>query len=205
MSCRETRLAFTVIVAFVLMSFPAMVWAKVGEMTLKELVAASDLIVVAKVSNDEQGPAHLNRLDEAMPPLKVATAQVIETWKGSPVREVRYVASPSWACDTSGAEKGERVVLFLIRRKDSVFMSIVHAGRGRMPLREVKAKLYAALRDEVILEKGTPTISEEKTSQFYLPATEPGKPATAVTFTYSVTSIELGVLRGLVRPTTPEK
>ena len=84
-------------------------------------------------------------------------------------------------------------------------MSIAHAGRGRMPLREVKAKLYAALPHEVILTKGTPTTSEEKTSQFYLPATEPGKPATALTFTYSVTSIELGVLRGLVRPSTFEK
>ena len=34
MSCRETRLAFTVIVAFVLMSLPAMVRAEVGDMTL---------------------------------------------------------------------------------------------------------------------------------------------------------------------------
>jgi hypothetical protein len=135
-----------------------------------------------------------------MPRLKVATAQVIETWKGKPEREVRYVASPSWVCDTSYAEVGERVVLFLVRRTDSTFLAIAHAGRGRMPLRDVADKPYAELGSGVILPKGTPTTSEEKTGRLPLRPTEPGKPAPEpLTFTYVVESIEFGVLRKLAR------
>jgi hypothetical protein len=189
-----------VIATVAAISVPSVMRAKVREVEFKDLAARSDLIVVATVSKVEDCPANLERVDPGMPALKVATARVIETWKGAPVREVRYVASPSWVCDTSDAKKGERVVLFLARRKDSRFLSITHAGRGRMPLREVGAKTYAALHDEVILPKGTPTISEKKTARWSIPSTEPEKPAPEpITFTYVATSIELRVLQGLVK------
>jgi len=204
----STSKAASLVALAVGIGFPVVSRAEVKPVVLEDLAARSHLIVIAKVSTVEDAPANLGRDDPGMPPLKVATAQVIETWKGTPVREVRYVASPDSMCDTSHAVKGERVVLFLTHsrwRKDSAFLSITHAGHGRMPIREVEAKMYAAVSDEVILPQGTPTISEQKTVQIPVPATESGKPATAITHTYSVTSIELSVLRGLVRRAAPEK
>jgi hypothetical protein len=196
----RSRRAISVVVAVAWLGFPAGLRAEVKEVAFEDLANRSELIVVARVSKVEDGPQSLKRMDESMPPLKVATAQVTATWKGAPVGEVRYVASRSWVCDTSHAEKGERVVLFLERRNDSDYWSITHVGRGRMPLREVGAKTFAALQREVILPKGTPTLSEKKTLQVTLPPTEPGKqyPGT-FTLPYTATSIELGVLRGLVR------
>jgi hypothetical protein len=164
------------------MSLPGVVWAEVVEIPLQKLVAQSDLIVVARVTKVEDGPADVKTEDDRFfPRVKVATAEVIETWKGTPLREVRYVASPLWTCDISDAEKGERVVLFLGSRKGSPIMMIAHSGRGRMPLREVEGKTYATFWDEVELPKGTATI----------PGPEPK---------YSFTrSVELTKLKELVR------
>jgi hypothetical protein len=186
--------------------FPVGSRAEVKKGKVEDLAANSELIVIAKVSKIEDAPASLERDDPSMPPLKVATAQVLETWKGEPVREVRYLASPDWMCDTSHAEKGERVVLFLTHthwRKDRSFLSISHSGRGRMPVRKVEGKWYAAVQDEVILPAGTPTISEQKTTRVTLPGSEQNRPAIVVP--YQALSIEVGRLRGLVKPTTPEK
>src|SRR5437660_1531579 len=99
--------------------------ASVREIALSDLAGSSEQIVLARVIKVEEGPPGLARLDPSMPPLKVATARVIETWKGQPGREVRYVASPSWVCDTSHAEVGEQVVFFLVRR-DPRLMDIAH-------------------------------------------------------------------------------
>src|SRR5262245_28959267 len=96
---RETHRAGGAIAAFVLMSFPTSSWAEVAEIELKDLVARSDLIVVAKVSKVEDGPDHIKPVEARFPPVKVATAEVIERWKGVNVREVRYVASPTRYCD----------------------------------------------------------------------------------------------------------
>jgi hypothetical protein len=72
---------------------------------------------------------------------------------------VRYVASPTRYCDIASAKAGERVVLFLEKRKDSAIMMIAHVGRGRMPLREVESKTYATLwSQDVLLPAGTATI-----------------------------------------------
>ncbi|MDG3008422.1 hypothetical protein [Paludisphaera mucosa] len=177
--CRTFRL---LVVAF-LTSFPLIVWAKVAETSLKELATRSDLIVLAKVSKVEDGPADIKTEDDRVfPRVKVATARVVETWKGTPGPEVRYVASSLWTCDISDAEEGEQVVLFLETRKDSPIMTIAHSGRGRMPLREVKGKNHATIwSDDVQLPKGTVTI----------PGPEPK---------YSfVRSIELSILKALVR------
>ncbi len=117
------------------------------------------MIVLAKVLKLEDGPPDIKAESDRFPPVKVATAQVIETWKGPPRREVRYVASPLWTCDTSHGEKGERVVLFLEGRQNSPIMMITQSGRGRMPLREVKGESYATIRsNDVQLPKGTVTI-----------------------------------------------
>jgi hypothetical protein len=180
---REARRACSILVVQVLMSFPAAVWAKVAEIPLKELVAQSDLIVLAKVSKVEDGPAEIKTEDDrSFPRVKVAAAEVIETWKGRSLREVRYVASPLWTCDISSAETGERVVLFLVSGKDSPIMMIAHSGRGRMPLRQVEGKSYATIwSEDVQLPRGTVTI----------PGPEPR---------YSfIRSIELSKLKELVR------
>ena len=192
-------LTLLVLAAIPGMCFPPVLRAEVKDVAFKDFVVNSDPIVVAKVTKVEAGPAQRERIDPMMPALRFAIAQVIETWKGTPARELRFVASSSWVCDTSSAEEGERVVLFLARRKDSTIMSIAHAGRGRMPLREVGAKSFAVLQHEIILPTATPTISEQKSARWSLAATRPGKPATPLTFTYSEASIELGVLRRLVR------
>jgi hypothetical protein len=180
---REARRTCSIFVVAVLMSFPAVARAKVAEIPLKELVAQSDVIVLVTVSKVEDGPAGIKTEDDRFfPRVRVATAQVIETWKGTPLREVRYVASPLWTCDISNAERGERVVLFLERRKDSPIMMIAHSGRGRMPLRRIEGTSYATIwSDDVQLPNGTVTI----------PGPEPR---------YSfIRSIELSKLKELVR------
>ena len=183
MSDRETRRAGGAIAFLVLMTFPPILWAAVAEIALKELVVGSDVIVLAKVLTVEDGPAEIKTEDDrTFPRVKVATAQVIETWKGTPLQEVRYVASPLRTCDISDAEKGERVVLFLKNRNDSPIVMIAHLGRGGMPLREVEGKTYATLWcQDVLLPKGTATI----------PGPEPK---------YSfIRSVELSKLKELVR------
>lgn len=185
-----------------LLGIPAIARAEVRAVAIEEIAAWSERIVIARVTKIEDAPADFERDDAGMPPLKVATAEVLETWKGKPTREVRYIASPDWMCDTSHAEKGERVLLFLDYahwRKDRSFLRIAHSGRGRLPLREVKGTWYAALQDEIILPRGTPTIPVRMT----LRGSEGNQPATAVTCT--VPSIEVPRLQGLVKPATPSK
>jgi hypothetical protein len=179
----ESRRACSILIAVFVMSFAAFVWAEVAEIPLIQLVARSNLIVLAKVSKLEDAPAEIKTEDDrAFTRVKVATAQVTETWKGTPLRDVRYVASPLWTCDISDADKGERAVLFLVKRTDSPIMTIAHSGRGRMPLRQVEGTSYATIwSDDVQLPKGTVTI--------------PG-PEAKYSF---IRSIELSKLKELVR------
>jgi hypothetical protein len=209
MASRPPCLACKVIVSLVLLSLPVQVRAEVREVTLERLAARSDLIVVARVTKVEDGPAELQPAGDEFPPVKVATAQVIETWKGDKVREIRYIASPTRPDDIASAEKGERVVLFLEGSKDSPH-SIAHVGRGWMPIHDASDNRYATLADEVILPKGTPTIPRTKTARVVLPSGEPGKPDVPLSFKYTVRAIELGTLRKLVnkasqssRPASP--
>jgi hypothetical protein len=187
--------------AFSLVLF-APAWASVVDIELKDLAAQSDLIVVVTVTKIEPAPDHIQAVEERYPPVKVATARVVETWKGAAVKEIRFVASPTQYCDTASAELGEKLVLFLERHGDSPMM-IGHVGRGGMSIHDVKGKPYATISDQVILPKGTKTISERKTVRMTLPVLpiEPGKKRTVThDFTYEVRSIELGTLRALVRP-----
>ena len=137
---------------------PSSLQGSVAKITLKELVNASDLIVLASELKIEDGPDDLN-LGEEMPPIKIATASVLEVWKGSAGHEVRYVASPTWRCDISEANVGERVVLFLLKPNGWPLHAIAHAGRGRMPIRDVEGKSYVTIwAEDVRLPKGVMTI-----------------------------------------------
>jgi hypothetical protein len=198
MISRQSYLACKVVVWFVLVFLPVDVQASVTDVALKDLAAQSDLIVVARVTRVEDGPADLQPAGDEFPPVKVATAQIIETWKGDKFREIRYIASPTWPCDLASAEKGERVVLFLEGSKESPYR-IAHVGRGRMPLHDADDKRYATLADEVILPKGTPTSSRTETTRVVLPTRVTGKPERLFTFEYVVRTIELGALRNLVK------
>jgi hypothetical protein len=179
--------------------------AEVTEITLKKLVAESDLIVLARVSKIDEGPADIKPVEDGFPAVKVATAQVIETWKGDTVREIRYVASPTRFCDIASAEKGERVVLFLTGRKGSDMM-IAHVGRGRMPLRDLEEEVYASIDGKVMLPEGTPTISESKTARLTIPWKELGLPDRGpLTISYHVSAIEVKLLRQLVKSAAAPK
>ncbi|HEX6087409.1 MAG TPA: hypothetical protein VF266_22950 [Thermoanaerobaculia bacterium] len=100
---------------------------------LKELVARSELIVVATVFG--------LRVEGSQ---SIAMADVEDVWKGSVAgHTVEYVASPGWfACDVSSARKGERVVLFLERNPSDRRLSIAHYGRGRMEIVKDAVRAY---------------------------------------------------------------
>jgi hypothetical protein len=200
--CLIRQIMAALAVSLAMLSFAVAARADVVEIALKDLVAQSDRIVVATVTKIEAGPVDIKPWDESFPPVKVATARVVETWKGKADKEVRFVSSPTRPCDIASAKEGEKLVLFLERRKDSPIMMIAHVGRGGMLLHDVKDKPYATLEDEVKLPEGTKTISESKKVSMTLPdpSNEPGKkrPVT-FTFTHDVRSIELGTLRVLVR------
>jgi hypothetical protein len=206
MLSQQPRLACKAIVSFILLFIPVQVRASVADVTLKDLSAESDLIVVARVTKVQDGPAEVQPAGDEFPRVKIATAEVMETWKGSSGREIRFIASPTKQCDIASAETGERVVLFLKGSKDSPY-SIAWVGRGRMPLHDANDNQYATLEDQVILPEGTPTIPRIKTVRFVLPTRLTGKPERPFTLEYTVRSIELGTLRRLVkkdsRPSRP--
>jgi hypothetical protein len=167
--------------------------------SLAKLASESELIVVARVIAVEDGPARESHDTRDFPPLKIAKAQIIETWKGKAQREVRYIASPCWVCDISDAVMDEKVLLFLTSRTDSPPLGIVHSGRGRMPTRERAGKCLAEIpSDGVTVPKNLPMIAEKRKSELELPSTEPGKPGRRVAITHTVRWIELGVLRRAV-------
>jgi hypothetical protein len=139
--------------------FPAPARASVASITLKELVGRSDLIVVARETKVEDGPADLNLGEDVKSPIKVATARIVEVWKGKAGPDVRYIASPTWTCDISEAKVGESVVLFLSKSKSVPFMFIEHSGRGRMPIRDVNGRRHATIWViDIELPRGVKTI-----------------------------------------------
>ena len=125
--------------------------AKVAAISLDKLVATSEEIVIATVT--ELSPASPLREE-----LVLASAQVKRTLKGSVTGTFQFLASPTWTCDTSTAELGETVLLFLNGDRGSHYI-IAHSGRGRMPLRIVDNKTYVTLWSDVLLPSGTPTIA----------------------------------------------
>ncbi len=123
---------------------------KVARIPVEELVRQSDLIVVAKVES----------VTRPLVGKKYATAKVTEAWKGSSLKAVRFLASPTWTCDSSTAQKGETVVLFLTEGKKPHAFQIAGSGRGRMPISTAGSKFHASFWPEIIFPKGIPTIDE---------------------------------------------
>jgi hypothetical protein len=94
---------------------------------VNELVSESQLVVLAEVASV---------VDAGVAPrqYRLATARVLETWKGTiHDRSIQFIASPGWfMCDTSDARAGEKVILFLKKESGESHPRIAHFGRGRM-------------------------------------------------------------------------
>ena len=125
--------------------------AKVASVPIEELIASSDAIVIATVSE-------LIPDSNASSERVYARGLVQRTLKGSLAGSFRFVASPGWICDISGAVKDEIALFFLVRGGDGTFI-IKHAGRGRMPFRIVGGGTYVTLWNDVRLPNGARTIA----------------------------------------------
>ena len=176
--------------------------AGVSEIDLETLVAQSDAIVVAVVKDVRKMPISVQHPDVEFPPIELATAKVVETWKGAAVSEVRFLASPTRMCDISSAAKGETVVLFLQGQRTSEIMRISHFGRGKMDLSEFEGKQSADLDRKILLPPKTKTSTRyvSVTIQIPLAFLDPKASGTEpVQLMSPVRSIELSELRSLVK------
>lgn len=129
--------------------------AKVAPSTFDDLVKYADLIVIADVID-----IHLEKKTA------IAEAKITETLKGdSKLTTAYFLASPTWTCDISTANKGENVLLFLNTVKDRSEVNerakrferpvqlpnegydplfvLSDFGRGYMPIQAVEGKPHA--------------------------------------------------------------
>jgi hypothetical protein len=118
-------------------------FAKVASIEFTNLVADSELIVIAKVES----------VSSPLIGKKYAKARVLEVWKGTNSVTVEFLASPTWTCDISQAKAGDTVLLFLTKSDESRSYAIAHSGRGRFPLRVVDGKNYVTFWPDVLLPK----------------------------------------------------
>ena len=96
----------------------------------------------------------------------MASATPSQTWKGSAEQVVEFLASPTWTCDISTAIAGERVLLFL-KADESGRLTILHSGRGRMPLRDVDGQQFATFFGDIRFPEGTVQKLEDSTKGTY--------------------------------------
>jgi hypothetical protein len=106
--------------------------------TLEALTKGAKVIVVAQVEEvvtvQPENSADASGVRQAVWEKRVATAKVLDVWKGTAGEKVQFRASRTWACDVSTAIAGETVILFLADDpKDSV-MAIAYWGIGRLPV-----------------------------------------------------------------------
>ena len=121
----------------------------VSPISIKELVEKSAVIVVAKVTG-----ATPQKADEVR--VRIATATVLAVWKGpATLRQVHFVASPTWTCDIADAKVGETAILFLAHDDQQDAFVIMHAGRGRMPIEGAESDQRAVIWADVLLPRGT--------------------------------------------------
>jgi len=188
-----TPIAFLSILAFAR--------AAVAPIDLKSLVERSDLIVMAVVTKVEDGSMLLARNERDLPPLKVATARVVEYWKGCHVHEVRFWGSPTRPCDLAGASEGEELILFLERSTNSGVMKISHVGRGRMLLQGVKNERSADVDEYIELPPIKEVSKRLAVRKCRFPIlNKPGEPRfVTLSVEHMVQTIQLGALRDLVR------
>ena len=106
--------------------------------TFEMLTRSASLIVVAEVENVTVKDG-----------VSVATARVIDVWKGQAAETVQFRASKSWTCDVSKAIPGETVVLFLAGDAQRVVPAIAYSGIGRLPVNNAEGTetvtLYGSL------------------------------------------------------------
>ena len=140
--------------------------AEIGPITLKELVADSDIIAIGRVTR--------------IFPIKgvdVAQIQTSTQLKGRSLPSIYVLNVPTWTCDISRVDSGKTYVFFLHTYKFSRhptasagaerllsfqepigfkkkvwqtigkdFFQLGHAGRGQMPLRTVDEVEFATVR-----------------------------------------------------------
>jgi len=122
------------------------VGARVGSMSMEEMVQGSTAIGIVTVDRIEM-----------LGGMKVASATVIRPFKGVRAKQkLFFVAQPTWTCDTSEAVEGERTLLLLkpteqghfsgakpdgvikaVRQRHgagAVLLVITHHGQGRLPI-----------------------------------------------------------------------
>lgn len=139
--------------------------AKVREVRYPYLALQADVICVGTVESvvslgDQPRVITLESGVEAtVQPFVAARLRVEEVWKGSPeLRELWFVGSSSWVCDTTSARVGDHLLLLLDRWTDTrleknawraelreilhgqPFHSIEWAGRGELRIVERKEK-----------------------------------------------------------------
>ena len=130
--------------------------AKVARTTLEKLFTASDRVVIGEVLEIERVAG-----------FKWAKTEVRRDIKGGGSSEILFLAEPTWTCDTSSAQVGEQVLLFLVEAANPDtswhFKSpnraklprnsylIAWSGRGHMPLRLVNGEQFATIWDDVVV------------------------------------------------------
>jgi hypothetical protein len=126
--------------------------ARVAPSSLDDLIADSDAIVIAKVT--ELLPTSTSDRE-----LVYASATVEKTLKGSLRDSFLFRASSAGICDSSGAVKDETALFFLGRNSDGTFY-VKGSGRGRLPLSEIDGKFYVTFSNmEVPIPDSLPTIA----------------------------------------------
>ena len=103
--------------------------------TLQALTRNANLIIVAQVEEV------VTETSER----RMATARVLEAWKGTAGERVQFRASKSWTCDVSTAVVGETVILFLTDGENPPVMSIAYSGIGRLPVENDSVLLSSGL------------------------------------------------------------
>jgi hypothetical protein len=111
--------------------------AKVGVISLADLTRQAAFVGIVRVDSISVGIPLLRR--------PRATATILDSWKGQLEGRVHFVAAPTWICDISDAEKNEEAVVFI---RDG---TLLHAGRGRMPVFTRDGRRLAAIWNDVRL------------------------------------------------------
>lgn len=131
------------------------------------------------------------RAIEAQGMAQVAVLDVERTLKGERTKQIRFLVSPTWPCDESGGEKGERLVLLVNRAPKLTGMLkltpaqaadlylIDNDGAGRLPVEkgriqvnEFEGRVYRSYYEfparfpHRVKAKGIATISEQDVVAF---------------------------------------
>jgi hypothetical protein len=178
--------------------------ASVTSIELDALVARSDVIVVCVVKTIAELPQTDDQREREFPPLRVATARVLESWKGNVNDEVRFWCSPRQTCDSACAQEGEKLVLFLEREAGASILTISHLGRGRMAVQKGKAKGQESVEIDTKVDlppnAGVTKSSRLETLQIPRALLKPGEQGfKSISIKVPIQSMETSRLRALVK------